>query len=101
MGRSLKKAPYIDGRLLDKITKLNKAASTEAGSKATQQDIIKTWSRSSTILPVMLGLSFSVYNGKIFLPVFITDQMVGHKLGEFSPTRTFKGHVKDSKKGKR
>jgi small subunit ribosomal protein S19 len=97
MGRSLKKAPYIDGKLLEKITKLNKVAQDSNN----QKDIIKTWSRSSTIIPVMLGLTFNVYNGHIFLPVFVTDQMVGHKLGEFSPTRTFKGHIKDSKKGKR
>jgi small subunit ribosomal protein S19 len=95
MARSLKKAPYIDGNLLEKITKLNKK------SENPQKDIIQTWSRSSTILPIMLGLTFNVYNGHIFLPVFVTDQMVGHKLGEFAPTRTFRGHVKADKKARR
>jgi small subunit ribosomal protein S19 len=97
MGRSLKKAPFIDANLLEKITKLNKQ--TQDGSP--QKDIIQTWSRSSTILPIMLGLTFNVYNGHIFLPVFVTDQMVGHKLGEFAPTRTFRGHVKADKKARR
>jgi small subunit ribosomal protein S19 len=95
MGRSLKKAPFIDANLLEKITKLNKKP------EQTQKDIIQTWSRSSTILPIMLGLTFNVYNGHIFLPVFVTDQMVGHKLGEFAPTRTFRGHVKTDKKARR
>jgi len=94
MGRSLKKAPFIDANLLEKITKLNKKGD---GAK----DIIQTWARSSTILPIMLGLTFNVYNGHIFLPVFVTDQMVGHKLGEFAPTRTFRGHLKTDKKGRR
>ena len=97
MGRSLKKAPFIDANLLEKITKFNKKS--QDGSP--QKDIIQTWSRSSTILPIMLGLTFNVYNGHIFLPVFVTDQMVGHKLGEFSPTRTFRGHLKTDKKGRR
>jgi small subunit ribosomal protein S19 len=95
MGRSLKKPPFIDANLLNKIQKVNKKGG------ASQKEIIQTWSRSSTILPIMLGLTFNVYNGRTFLPVFITDQMVGHKLGEFSPTRTFKGHVKTDKKGRR
>jgi small subunit ribosomal protein S19 len=97
MGRSLKKAPFIDANLLEKITQLNKKSQDGGG----QKDIIQTWSRSSTILPIMLGLTFNVYNGHIFVPVFVTDQMVGHKLGEFSPTRTFRGHVKTDKKGRR
>ncbi len=92
MGRSLKKAPFIDANLLDKITKTNKSG---------QKDVIQTWSRSSTILPIMLGLTFNVYNGHVFVPVFVTDQMVGHKLGEFAPTRTFRGHVKTDKKARR
>ena len=95
MGRSLKKPPFIDSNLLNKIQKVNKKGG------AGQKEIIQTWSRSSTILPIMLGLTFNVYNGRTFLPVFVTDQMVGHKLGEFSPTRTFKGHVKTDKKGRR
>lgn len=89
------KAPFIDFNLLEKITKLNKK------SEGAPKEIINTWSRSSTILPIMLGMTFNVYNGKTFLPVFVTDQMVGHKLGEFSPTRTFKGHLKTDKKGRR
>ena len=97
MGRSLKKAPFIDANLLEKITKFNKKNEEGGASK----DVIQTWSRSSTILPIMLGLTFNVYNGHIFVPVFVTDQMVGHKLGEFSPTRTFKGHVKADKKARR
>ena len=97
MGRSLKKAPFIDANLLDKITKANKKSQTNGG----QKDVIQTWSRSSTILPIMLGLTFNVYNGHVFVPVFVTDQMVGHKLGEFAPTRTFRGHVKTDKKARR
>ena len=104
MGRSLKKAPFIDANLLEKITKFNKKSQdgdSASSDRGPQKDIIQTWSRSSTILPVMLGLTFNVYNGHIFLPVFVTDQMVGHKLGEFSPTRTFRGHLKTDKKGRR
>jgi small subunit ribosomal protein S19 len=98
MGRSLKKAPFIDANLLEKITQLNSKSSNDSA----KLEIIQTWSRSSTILPIMLGLTFNVYNGHIFLPVFVTDQMVGHKLGEFSPTRTYRSHNKtDNKKGKR
>ena len=97
MGRSLKKAPFIDANLLEKITKFNKKNEEGGGAK----DVIQTWSRSSTILPIMLGLTFNVYNGHVFVPVFVTDQMVGHKLGEFAPTRTFKGHVKADKKARR
>jgi small subunit ribosomal protein S19 len=66
-----------------------------------KKDSIKTWSRSSTILPTMIGHTFSVYNGQQHVPVFVTDQMVGHKLGEFSPTRTFRSHIKKDKKSKR
>jgi small subunit ribosomal protein S19 len=97
MGRSLKKAPFIDANLLKKITELNKKAQVGGASK----EAIQTWSRSSTILPIMLGLTFNVYNGHVFLPVFVTDQMVGHRLGEFVPTRTYKGHLKDNKKARR
>jgi small subunit ribosomal protein S19 len=89
MARSLKKAPFIAHDLFRKISELN-----SRGEKL----IIQTWSRSSTILPIMIGHTIAVYNGKEHLPVFITDQMVGHKLGEFSATRTYRGHVKTDKK---
>jgi small subunit ribosomal protein S19 len=85
MGRSLKKGPFIDEKLLQKINQL----STQRGKR----QVIKTWSRRSVITPEMVGLTIAVYNGKRFIPVFITENMVGHKLGEFSPTRTFKGHT--------
>ncbi len=91
MARSLKKGPFIDGHLLNKIVDAQKT-----GSKK----VIKTWSRRSTILPEMVGLTITVHNGKKFVPVFVTENMVGHKLGEFAPTRTFHGHAGD-KKGKR
>ena len=84
MGRSIKKGPFVDGHLQDKI---QKAKSTN------QKTPIKTWSRRSTITPEFVGLTFTVHNGKIFAPVFVTENMVGHKLGEFSPTRVFKKHV--------
>jgi small subunit ribosomal protein S19 len=83
MGRSIKKGPFIDGHLLDKIAKLNATASKKP---------IKTWSRRSTITPEFVGHTFNVHNGKIFQPVFVTENMVGHKLGEFSLSRTFKKH---------
>lgn len=83
MGRSLKKGPFVDHHLMAKIEKLNKD-----GKKNT----IKTWSRRSTILPDMVGHTFDVHNGRKFISVFVSENMVGHKLGEFSPTRTFKGH---------
>ncbi|MGK0314258.1 MAG: small subunit ribosomal protein S19 [Saprospiraceae bacterium] len=83
MARSIKKGPYIFHKLLDKI---EKAQSSE------RKTVIKTWSRSSMIIPGMVGLTIAVHNGKTFVPVFVTENMVGHKLGEFSPTRTFKGH---------
>ena len=83
MARSIKKGPYVFHRLLDKI---EKAQSSE------RKSVIKTWSRSSMIIPGMVGLTIAVHNGKTFVPVFVTENMVGHKLGEFSPTRTFKGH---------
>ena len=92
MTRSLKKSPFVAYHLLKKINKMN-----EAGKK----DTITTWSRSSTILPSMVGFTIAVYNGKQHVPVFISDQYVGHKLGEFSPTRTYRGHVKNDKKSKR
>ncbi len=83
MARSIKKGPYVFHKLLNKI---EKAQSSE------RKSVIKTWSRSSMIIPGMVGLTIAVHNGKTFVPVFVTENMVGHKLGEFSPTRTFKGH---------
>ena len=83
MARSLKKGPYVFERLLKKVEKLN-----ETGKK----EVIKTWSRRSTIYPAFIGHTFAVHNGKEFIPVYVTEDMVGHKLGEFAPTRTFKGH---------
>jgi small subunit ribosomal protein S19 len=92
MGRSLKKGPFIADSLLQKIERLN------ANNK---KELIKTWSRSSTILPQMVGHTIAVHNGRQHVPVFITDQMVGHKLGEFAPTRTFRGHAKSDKRARR
>ena len=92
MGRSIAKGPYIAYHLLDKIRKMD-----ESGKK----DTIKTWSRASTILPIMIGHTISVYNGQKHVPVFISDQLVGHKLGEFVPTRSFRSHKKTERKVKR
>jgi small subunit ribosomal protein S19 len=92
MPRSLKKGPFVATHLLTKLQDLN-----EKGQKTT----IKTWSRSSTIVPIMIGHTIAVHNGREHIPVFVTDQMVGHKLGEFALTRTFRGHVKKDKKAKR
>jgi len=89
MGRSLKKGPFVEQHLLEKIDKQN-----AAGSKKP----IKTWSRRSTIVPDFVGHTFLVHNGKVFSSVFVTENMVGHKLGEFAPTRTFKGHTTKSEK---
>ena len=83
MARSIKKGPYIAHKLMKKVDALN------AGTKKT---VIKTWSRSSMIIPDMVGHTFAVHNGQKFIPVYVTENMVGHKLGEFSPTRIFKGH---------
>jgi small subunit ribosomal protein S19 len=83
MGRSLKKGPFVDHHLMDKVKKQN-----DSGSKKS----IKTWSRRSMIIPDMIGHTFEVHNGKKFINVFVTENMVGHRLGEFSPTRTFKSH---------
>ncbi len=88
MPRSLKKGPFVDDHLLKKVTEATETRSTK---------IIKTWSRRSTILPEFVGLTFAVHNGKKFLPVFIAEDMVGHKLGEFAPTRVFYGHAGDKK----
>ena len=84
MARSIKKGPYIDFSLLKQV---EKAQQEGKGNK-----VIKTWSRRSTIIPEFIGLTFAVHNGKKFIPVFVTENMVGHKLGEFAPTRTFRGH---------
>ena len=92
MSRSLKKGPFIAYGVLKKIDKMN-----DTGKKT----VITTWSRNSTILPNMVGHTIAVYNGKTHIPIFISDQLVGHKLGEFVPTRTFKTHMKTDKKGKR
>nr|YP_010155996.1 ribosomal protein S19 [Cumathamnion serrulatum]QQY85386.1 ribosomal protein S19 [Cumathamnion serrulatum] len=92
MSRSLTKGPYIEFKLFQKIEKLN---------KKNKKDIIKTWSRSSTIIPDMIGHTFAVHNGKQHFPVFISDQMVGHKLGEFVPTRTFRSHIKNDRRARK
>ena len=88
MPRSLKKGPFVDDHLLKKVSEAKETRSTK---------IIKTWSRRSTILPEFVGLTFAVHNGKKFLPVFVAEDMVGHKLGEFAPTRIFYGHAGDKK----
>ena len=88
MSRSLKKGPFIEERLLKKVQE-------SQGSRSNK--VIKTWSRRSTIVPEMVGLTLAVHNGRKFIPVFISENMVGHKLGEFSPTRTFHGHSGDKK----
>ena len=92
MPRSLKKSPFVAYHLLKKINKMN---------KTDKKDTILTWSRSSTILPMMVGFTIAVYNGKQHVPIFISDQLVGHKLGEFVSTRNFKTHIKADRKGKR
>jgi len=84
MPRSLKKGPFVDFKLLQKV---------QIAQETRSNQVIKTWSRRSTILPEMVGLTLAVHNGKKFVPVFVTENMVGHKLGEFSPTRTFYGHA--------
>lgn len=89
MGRSVKKGPYVDAKLLKKV---------EAMRRSTQRTAIKTWSRASTITPLMVGLTFGVHDGRRHISVFVTEDMVGHKLGEFAPTRTFRGHVRGSAK---
>jgi small subunit ribosomal protein S19 len=88
MPRSLKKGPFIDETLLRKVSVAQETRSNQ---------VIKTWSRRSTIIPEMVGLTLAVHNGRKFIPVFVTENMVGHKLGEFSPTRTYYGHAADKK----
>ena len=84
MARSLKKGPFVDPHLAKKV---------EAQNRTRERRVIRTWSRRSTIIPEMVGLTLAVHNGQKFIPVFITENMVGHKLGEFAPTRTFRGHA--------
>ena len=91
MGRSVKKGPFVEEHLLEKV---------EAQSNESQKKMIKTWSRKSTIIPEMIGFTIAVYNGRKHVPVFVLENMVGHKLGEFAPTRTFKGHSGDKEKGR-
>lgn len=90
MARSVWKGPFVDGYLLTKVDKVRASGRNE---------IIKTWSRRSTILPQFVGMTFGVYNGKMFIPVLVSENMVGHRLGEFSPTRTYTGHGSDKKTG--
>ena len=92
MPRSLKKGPFVDDHLLKKVDVLN-----ESGKKP----VTRTWSRRSTIIPDMIGHTIAVHDGRKHVPVFISDSMVGHKLGEFAPTRTFRGHIKDDRKARR
>ena len=92
MARSVWKGPFVDGYLLTKV---------DVQRASGKNQPIKTWSRRSTILPQFVGLTFAVHNGKNFIPVLVTDQMIGHKLGEFAPTRTFKGHSGDKKAEKK
>ncbi|MDR3994964.1 MAG: 30S ribosomal protein S19 [Adlercreutzia sp.] len=89
MSRSLKKGPFVEPRLLARIEAMNAAG---------EKEVIKTWSRASTIFPERVGHTIAVYDGRKHVPVYVTESMVGHKLGEFSPTRTFKGHAADKKK---
>ena len=89
MSRSLKKGPFVDTPLLEKI---------EAMNRTNEKKVVKTWSRRSTVVPEMVGHTLAVHNGKKFIPVYVTENMVGHKLGEFAPTRTFKGHTTKSDK---
>ncbi|MBO8165273.1 MAG: 30S ribosomal protein S19 [Brevibacillus sp.] len=92
MGRSLKKGPFVDDHLMKKVVELNEKK---------EKRVIKTWSRRSTIFPEFVGHTFAVYDGRKHVPVYVTEDMVGHKLGEFAPTRTFKGHADNDKKSKK
>lgn len=91
MARSIKKGPFVEKKLYKRV---------QDSLKANQKQMIKTYSRSSTIIPEMVGFTISVYNGKTWIPVFITENLVGHKLGEFAPTRIFRGHASDKKGGR-
>ena len=92
MSRSIKKGPYVAPELLKRI---------EAMNEKNEKKVLKTWSRASTIFPSFVGHTFAVHDGRKHVPVYVTEDMVGHKLGEFAPTKTFKGHVKDDKKARR
>lgn len=92
MARSIKKGPFVDEHLMKKV---------EAQEGSEKKQVIKTWSRRSTIFPNFIGHTFAVYDGRKHVPIYVTEDMVGHKLGEFAPTRTFKGHVADDKKTRR
>jgi small subunit ribosomal protein S19 len=89
MSRSLKKGPFVETSLLEKVETMNRGA---------DKKVIKTWSRRSTVVPEMVGHTLAVHNGRKFIPVYVTENMVGHKLGEFAPTRTFKGHTTKTEK---
>ena len=91
MARSVKKGPFIDRHVVKKVEEMN---------RSNQKKVVKTWSRRSTIVPELVGHTFAVHNGRKFIPVFVTENMVGHKLGEFAPTRTFHGHTGDKKAAK-
>ena len=92
MSRSLKKGPFVEPKLLRKVEQMR-----ERGDKK----VIRTWSRASTIFPQMVGFTIAVHDGRRHVPIYVTENMVGHKLGEFAPTRTYRGHVKDDKKSRR
>ena len=92
MSRSLKKGPYIEPKLLKRIESMNQKK---------EKKVVRTWSRASVIFPQMVGHTIAVHDGRKHVPVFVSENMVGHKLGEFAPTRTFRGHVKDDRKAKR
>nr|YP_009106766.1 ribosomal protein S19 [Elliptochloris bilobata]AIT95620.1 ribosomal protein S19 [Elliptochloris bilobata] len=92
MSRSLRKGPFVADHLLRKVETLNSRG---------EKRLIITWSRASTIVPIMIGHTIAVHNGREHIPVFVTEQMIGHKLGEFSPTRTFRGHIKSDKRSRR
>lgn len=92
MSRSLKKGPYVDEKLLKKVEEMN---------KKNEKKVLKTWSRSSTIFPQMVGHTIAVHDGKKHVPVYLSEDMVGHKLGEFAPTRTFRGHAGEKTSGKK
>ena len=91
MGRSLRKGPFVDAHLEKRMAVMN---------EKNEKKVIRTWSRRSTVLPEFIGHTIAVHNGKAHVPVYVTEQMVGHKLGEFAPTRTFRGHIKDKKGGR-
>ena len=91
MSRSLHKGPFVDDHLFDRLAAMN---------ERNEKKVVRTWSRRSTIMPEFIGHTIAVHNGKKFIPVYVTENMVGHKLGEFSPTRTFKGHANKSEKAK-